>query len=150
MGSSEAAHCGVATVLTPMYGDQFLNSAAQVKRGMGKIVHYEHLTTENLKEAIQFALSPTTQANAKKVSYSYNNRPKKALDTAIWWVEHVAATKGETLLKSHSTYMPGYIYHCLDIYATIFVVVLVSIASWIYVIRKCCGRKSNEDKIKVQ
>lgn len=133
-----------------MYGDQFLNSAAQVKRGMGSVVPYEDFTTEKLKEAIKFALNPTTRANAKKVSYSFKNRPQKPLDTAIWWVEHVAATKGEPLIKSQATYLPGYIYHCLDIYATLLAVVLVSVASWIYVIKKCRGLKHSEDKVKLQ
>lgn len=58
MGASEAAYCGVPVVATPMYGDQFLNSAAFVNRGMGSILHYEDITKENLYEAIQFALKP--------------------------------------------------------------------------------------------
>ncbi|CAM6032173.1 unnamed protein product, partial [Sphagnum compactum] len=58
LGSSEAAHCGVPMVVTPMYGDQFMNAAAVEYRGMGSIVKYTEMTTENIVNAIKIALEP--------------------------------------------------------------------------------------------
>lgn len=58
LGSSEAAYCGVPTVVTPMYGDQFLNAAAMVNRGFGNIVHYEDITKESIYNALKKALEP--------------------------------------------------------------------------------------------
>lgn len=149
MGSSEAAYCGVPVVVTPMYGDQFLNAAALVDRGMGVVVHYEDITYESIKSAIEKSLEPATQANAKQVSFSYKNRPQKPLDTAIWWVEYVAATGGAPLTKSSSTFLPAYIYHSLDIYAVVLPIVLVSLIGWFYVIRRCFGAGRNT-KAKVE
>lgn len=58
LGSSEAAYCGVPTVVTPQYGDQFVNAAALERRGMGTILSFHDMTTENILDAINKALSP--------------------------------------------------------------------------------------------
>ncbi|XP_055326702.1 UDP-glucosyltransferase 2-like [Sitodiplosis mosellana] len=125
MGSSESAYCGVPMVLTPMYGDQFHNAAAAVSRGMGFIVNYPDITEETFKTAISNALTTEAKQNAKKVSYSYRNRIKNPLETAVWWVEYVAATRGAPLLKSHSTHMSAIAYYSFDIYIVIFIILLV-------------------------
>lgn len=104
-----------------------------VRRGMGVVVHYEQITKETMQRAIQFALSPVAQANAKTVSHSFNNRILKPLDTAIWWVEHVAATKGAPLIQSNSVYMSGFSYHLLDVYAVLALGISMIILSWIWV-----------------
>lgn len=147
MGSSEAAHCGVPMVLTPMYGDQFLNSRAAEYRGMGSIIHYEDITEETMKAAIKDALKPQSMENAKKVSFSYQNRPIKAIDEAIWWTEYVAATKGAPLLQSHSANLSAIIYHSIDVHATIAGVILLIASCWMFIYIKCCKR-SNGKKSK--
>lgn len=58
MGSSEAAYCGVPTVTTPMYGDQFLNAAALVQRGMGVLLNYEDIGENSVMRALKRALDP--------------------------------------------------------------------------------------------
>jgi glucuronosyltransferase len=59
MGLSEGAYCGVPAVITPIYGDQFLNAAAYVNRGAGVILDYKSInSTEKVLQAIQLALSP--------------------------------------------------------------------------------------------
>lgn len=136
MGSTEAVHCGVPMVLTPMYGDQFHNSAAAAARGMGFIVHYEEITEQNFKTAISKALKPEALQNAKKVSYSFRNRIRSPLETAIWWVEYVSATHGAPLLKSHSTNLSTLVYYSFDIYIVILLVLLVITSFWIYILRK--------------
>lgn len=142
MGSSEAAYCGVPMVLTPMYGDQFLNSRAAEYRGMGTIVHYEDITEEKMKAAITNALKPESMENAKKVAFSYQNRPMKAIDEAIWWTEYVAATKGAPLLQSHAQHLSAFIYYSFDIYATFAAVILIIFACWTFILVKCCKRTS--------
>lgn len=119
---------------------------------MGVVVHYEHITKEAMQKAIQFALSPDAQSNAKAVSYSFNKRVKKPLDTALWWVEHVAATKGAPLIQSNSIYMTGYAYHLLDVYAVLAVGISIIFLSWIWVFYWfCCYSKSKHDeKVKRQ
>lgn len=56
MGSSEAAYCGIPVVATPMYGDQFLNAAAMVQRGMGVVLNYEDITENNVIRSVKKVL----------------------------------------------------------------------------------------------
>lgn len=115
---------------------------------MGKVVAYEDISRESFEEAIKFALEPSTQENAKKVSYSYRNRPKPVLDTAIWWVEHVAATGGAPLTNCHSTFMTWYEFYLLDVYAVVASGLLIFIASWVWMIKRICGSSKNLTKVK--
>lgn len=103
-----------------------------VRRGMGVVVQYEQITKESMRKAIEFALSPATQLNAKTVAHSFNNRIVKPLDSAMWWVEHVAETKGAPLLQSNSVYMTGFAYHLFDVYAVLALGILAIILSWIW------------------
>ena len=58
LGSSESAYCGIPTIVTPMYGDQYLNGAALENRGMGYILPYEKIARHSVYDAIKFALNP--------------------------------------------------------------------------------------------
>lgn len=123
-----------------------------VRRGMGVVVHYEQITKETMQKAIQFALSPAAQMNAKTVSRSFNDRIVKPLDTAVWWVEHTASTRGAPLIQSNSVYMSGFAYHLLDVYAALVLGISMIILSWIWVFYWfCCYPKSNRGgKLKSQ
>lgn len=80
-------------------------------------------------------LNQKTRDNAKRLSYSFRNRNQLPIDTAIWWVEHVAETSGAPLLKSHSIFMPAYAYYSLDAYAAV-IGFIVSIVCIIWILRK--------------
>lgn len=149
-GSSEAAYCGVPVVTTALFGDQFSNGAALKARGMGETLSYGAITMDSVKLAIEKVLEPSVRENAKKVSFSYRNRERKPLDTAVWWIEHAAATKGAPLTKSYATFLPWYIYHSLDVYLTLLAGFSICIYAWIATIRRCLFKNSKEDKIKKQ
>lgn len=53
LGTSEAVHCGVPMIVTPFYGDQFVNGAAVVKRGMAVVLDYSDITTEMVRDCIK-------------------------------------------------------------------------------------------------
>lgn len=125
-----------------MYGDQFHNAAAVKARGVGWILPYDDISVETIKTAITNALSSTTRENAKKVSYSFKNRPQTPIETAIWWVEYVAATRGAPLLKSHSIHLSMVEYYSIDVLATIAFALLISMSPVIFVVYKCT-KKSN-------
>lgn len=137
MGSSESVYCGVPMVLTPMYGDQFHNAAAAQARGIGSIVHYEDISQHTMAAAISEALMRKTQEKAKQVAFSYRNRPKSANETAIWWVEYVAATRGAPLLKSQLKNLNTFSYYSFDIYATAVIISVVIVSVWYFMILKC-------------
>ncbi|XP_037961145.1 UDP-glycosyltransferase UGT5-like [Teleopsis dalmanni] len=148
MGSSEAAYCGVPTVATPMYGDQFLNAAAMKQRGMGVVLQYEDMTENSIIRALKKALEKSYMDNAKQISQSFNHRPQTALMTAIWWVEYVSKTKGAQLTKSSAVYMPRFSYYCLDIYLFVTLILSISVYSWIVIFQKICSRNRKTIKKK--
>jgi glucuronosyltransferase len=58
MGTSEGVYCEKPTIVTPIYGDQYLNAAALVHRGMGIVLHYNQLTRDSIVDAVQRILQP--------------------------------------------------------------------------------------------
>lgn len=58
MGTSEGVYCEKPIIVTPIYGDQFLNGAALEHRGMGIVLHYNQLTEDRIVDAIQRILTP--------------------------------------------------------------------------------------------
>lgn len=120
---------------------------------MGAIVHYEDLTKENILTAINNMLNPQARANAKKVSYSFKNRIQTPLETAIWWVEHVAATGGAPLSKPYSVHMGAVSYHSFDVIAVLALILIAIVASWVWLLRQCFCSKNKEtftEKIKTK
>lgn len=119
---------------------QFHNAAMIVDRGMGTILDFENISEETVDDAIHFALQPKIKENAQRVSYSYKHRQQRPLKKAIWWIEHVAATGGSHLTKSHSTLMSWYEYHSLDVLLVLAVAVTLLVAVFICAIKSLCGR----------
>lgn len=81
---------------------------------------------------------------AKLVSHSFKYRPQQALQLAIWWVEHVAHTGGDPLLKSSAVELPRFVYYSLDCYVVVGLILAMVIGSWIALIRRCCGKQSDK------
>lgn len=112
---------------------------------MGAVVHYEDITKDNILAAIKSVLNPQARLNAKKVSYSYQNRIQTPLQTAIWWVEHVAATGGAPLSKPYSVYMGAVSYHSWDVIAVLALILLAIVGSWVWLLRQCFCSKKKEN-----
>uniref|UniRef100_A0A2M3Z1Z1 UDP-glucuronosyltransferase n=1 Tax=Anopheles braziliensis TaxID=58242 RepID=A0A2M3Z1Z1_9DIPT len=140
LGSSEAAYCGVPVVATPMYGDQYNNAAALTHRGMGVVLAYEDITSETVYQALQKMLEPEAMESAKRVSFTYRQRPLKPLQAAVWWCEHVAATSGLALAQSYSPELPWYAYHQFDVYIVTFTFLVLYHACWIWLFKRVCCR----------
>lgn len=58
LGTTEAVHCGVPMLVTPFYGDQFLNAAAIVQRQFGIIVDFAEFDEPHLIGALRTILNP--------------------------------------------------------------------------------------------
>lgn len=54
---------------------------------------------------------------AKSTSIAFRDQIKTPLEIAVFWVEHVAKTKGAPHLRSAAVDLPLYAYYNLDIYA---------------------------------
>ncbi|EDW64684.1 UDP-glucosyltransferase 2 [Drosophila virilis] len=132
LGLTEALHCGKPLLMTPIYGDQFLNAHAAQDRGVGLKLDYEHINVETLQQSLQELAKPSYAERALKISQVFNQRERTPLETAVWSVEHVMrhGMLAAELLQSPGIELNWFVYHSLDSLALIFAVLLLLIASW--------------------
>ncbi|KAG5667808.1 hypothetical protein PVAND_015777 [Polypedilum vanderplanki] len=148
MGVSEAVHCKKPTIVTPIYGDQYLNAAALKERGMGVILNYDELSEEKIYESIVEILKPSYKEAAEKVSNSFKNRLTSPLETAIYWIEYLANTDGN-LIKSHAVELNYFTYHSFDVLLFIFILIFLPIFL-IFKFFKSKKSPENERKLKIK
>ncbi|XP_058056931.1 UDP-glucosyltransferase 2-like [Anopheles bellator] len=127
LGVSEAVHCGVPIVAMPIYGDQFLNTAALVNRGLGVRMEYARIDDNSyVKRCIDEGLNGEKLVRARAVSKAYRHRPQTPLALALWSLENVIAHGGMQLERSYGADLPWFVYHSLDVMG-IFVTTLLAI-----------------------
>ncbi|EDV54742.1 UDP-glucuronosyltransferase 2B17 [Drosophila erecta] len=145
MGTTEAVSSAVPIVGVPIYGDQSLNIAALVQRGMALQLELKKLDENTVFEALTKALDPSLKAKAKEVASAYNNRIQSPMETAIWWVEHVAETKGAPLTQPSSVHLSRFVYYSLDVYLVVSLTMLLPVIMLLGLIRMCKRRGPKED-----
>ncbi|XP_030383539.1 UDP-glucuronosyltransferase 2B14-like [Scaptodrosophila lebanonensis] len=146
LGTTEAIHCGVPILGTPMFGDQFQNVAALVQRGAAVRLDYTAITEDALVKALTKVLDKSYKNNAQAIAHSYNERPQKPLETALWWVEYAAETGGAPLTQPSSVHMSRFIYYSLDVYLVVLGALLLLLAIAREVKRVCCAAKEESSK----
>lgn len=58
LGTIESVFCGKPMIITPFYGDQFLNAAGLEHRGMGVRINLHDITADEINHAVQKMLDP--------------------------------------------------------------------------------------------
>ncbi|XP_045534751.1 UDP-glycosyltransferase UGT5 [Papilio machaon] len=136
LGMTEAISAGKPMVVVPFFGDQPANAAAAAEAGFATTVPYNELTEERLTKALEFALSPETQLNARRVSSIWHDRQAEPLETAVYWTERVIRWGLHAPLHSPARDMPLYQIALLDVIATLAVAISILLAlSW-YILSK--------------
>ncbi|KAH8378116.1 hypothetical protein KR093_009383, partial [Drosophila rubida] len=149
LGLTEGVASGVPIVGMPIYGDQFLNIASLVERGSAVKLDFASFSEETVYAALTQALHAEYKLQAQRIAAAYNQRPQPPLDTAVWWVEHVAETRGAPLLQPSAVHLSRFVYYSLDIYLTIAGVLLLLLASFKALWRLCC-RSQRKPKQKTK
>ncbi|XP_030384149.1 UDP-glucuronosyltransferase 1-3 [Scaptodrosophila lebanonensis] len=128
LGSSEAVHCGVPMLVTPFYGDQFLNAGAIVQRRFGVTVNFANFDSRNLIQALHTILSAEFAAHVKHSTAAFRQRPQPPLELALWWIEHVIDSGGAPLAQSVARHINWLIYNSLDVY--LFLLCVIFLILW--------------------
>uniref|UniRef100_A0A1B0DEZ7 UDP-glucuronosyltransferase n=1 Tax=Phlebotomus papatasi TaxID=29031 RepID=A0A1B0DEZ7_PHLPP len=89
LSANEAAHCGKPVIVTPVFGDQHLNGAALVERGMGILLPLTDFTEETIYARLMEILKPQYQLRANQLSHHFNHRLMNPLEIAVWSIEHI-------------------------------------------------------------
>lgn len=135
LGTTEAVYCGKPMVVTPFYGDQFLNGKAVENRRVGSILNYGEISEEKVLETLREIMRPRYTENSKALSNVFRNREVSPMSTAVWWIEHVLNEKmGTNLLQTKAVNMNWFIFYSLDSIALLILSALLPI-SIIYVVR---------------
>nr|QIK00367.1 UDP-glycosyltransferase [Xylotrechus quadripes] len=123
LGTTEAVHCGVPTIVMPQFGDQHTNARALEASGGGVILQLNEATEEKVYKALKKVLSPGFRQKAKELSERFRDRPLPPLETAIYWVEYVARHKGAPHMRTAAVNMPFYKYYLIDVISFLLLVI---------------------------
>ncbi len=148
-GQFESLYNGVPMLGMPMFGDQMYNAVRMTYHGYGEWVNLRHLTTHELYDKIHIILHDTSYAtNIKLASKIFKDRPLNAIETTIYWVNHVLQYGGDHL-HSYALDMPWYQYLMLDIALFVLTVIILLVIGIIYVTKlawKYVVEKQNKEK----
>ncbi|XP_078051500.1 UDP-glycosyltransferase UGT5-like [Augochlora pura] len=153
MGLQEAVYFGIPLVGVPVFGDQPTNLRnAAAKKLAVSLSSPENITVETLSYAIDKVLNDVEyRTNMKRVSTLFKDRPMKAIDTAIYWVEYVG--RHGNILQSPAIHLAWWQQKLLDVYGFLLACLLIAILVVVYVLRKItrllfgcksCSTKNNK------
>lgn len=128
-GITEAKFYGVPMVGLPIFGDQPMNMVEVVNKGYGlSIDHDQPITEDIIYETVKEVLDNPKYANAvKRFSTLYRDRPLKAKDNAVYWLEYLLRYKGAPHMQSPLKTMSFVESTNLDVIAFILAVLYVVI-----------------------
>ncbi|XP_072931510.1 UDP-glucosyltransferase 2-like [Epargyreus clarus] len=127
LGATEAIHYGVPLLCMPIFGDQPSNAAAAEEAGLGVQIDFNDLTKDNILKKLKTILDPQFRARVKLLSKAWRDRPVSPMDSAIFWTEFAA--RHNFTYKSRSAEVPLYQYLCLDAYAVLLLILMISVFS---------------------
>lgn len=97
----EAVQYGRPVIGMPFFNNEKLNVARAVSQGYGVSLDYDTLSEDSLKSAIDTIYNDTSyRTNAEKLSEVFRDNPIKAIDKAIYYIEHVIRGGGAAHLKT--------------------------------------------------
>lgn len=149
LSTTEAIYHGVPVIGIPIFGDQQTNMGLAKEGGYGLSLQYQYLTEEKLSETINEMLtnSKYTQ-NAKRRQKLMHDRPMSPIDTAMWWIEYVLRNPESDFYRSPALDLSWYQLYLIDVLLFLGFVTVIGIASFIFVCKKICCRKSKKNTSK--
>ncbi|XP_025161174.1 UDP-glucuronosyltransferase-like [Harpegnathos saltator] len=115
LGIQEAVYCGVPILGMPLYGDQHLNMAYLVEKGLALRLNFQDFSYEQLRSNLNELLTNKSYTEmAQKASFEFKDRPMPPLEKAVYWVEHTLRHDAN-FLKMGATELTWYQYLLLDV-----------------------------------
>ncbi|XP_012266628.2 UDP-glucosyltransferase 2-like [Athalia rosae] len=118
--TEEAIHHGVPLIGLPTMGDQDMNVNKMVSLGVAKKIEITTLRSEELVEAITtIAPDESYKKRMSNLRSLLGDKPNDAMETAIWWTEHVIRHRGAPQLHSTVADEPWYRRYDMDLIAIV-------------------------------
>uniref|UniRef100_A0A1B6KZJ7 UDP-glucuronosyltransferase n=2 Tax=Graphocephala atropunctata TaxID=36148 RepID=A0A1B6KZJ7_9HEMI len=136
-GQHEAIHAGVPTLCIPVFGDQTLNARFYEERGIGAELPFQSLSEERIISSVNKIVSnPKYKENMKRMSKIYEDRPKSAAESFVFWVEYVVRHNGAHHLRPASSLLPWYQLYLVDVIAVLLLTAALMVVAVYFVLRK--------------
>ena len=136
LSTQESLWYGKPMIAIPFFVDQIGTSGKIEKRGAGVVVDFRNLTVETFKKAILTVVeNPSYEENARKISKLFQDKPKRALDEAVWWIEYVIRNPSGVQYDSPSLQLGWFITNSYDVTLTVFIAMFVLLYALIKIVK---------------
>uniref|UniRef100_A0A3B5LBZ7 UDP-glucuronosyltransferase n=1 Tax=Xiphophorus couchianus TaxID=32473 RepID=A0A3B5LBZ7_9TELE len=148
-GLYEALFHGVPVVGIPLFGDQPDNLARLSRRGAAVVLHFNHMTVDELEQALHAVINePSFRSNMQQLSLLQQQQPVAPLSTAAFWLEFVMRHGGAKHLRLASHDLYWFQYYSLDTGVTMLLIIAAGAAlCWAglrCVLRHCRGQAQRQ------
>ncbi|KAH8375032.1 hypothetical protein KR200_011642 [Drosophila serrata] len=122
----ESLHHGTPMLGLPFFYVQFRNMDYISQQGLGLVLNFWEMTTEELRGTIMRLLNERSfDITARTIAARYRDQPTKPLDNAIWWTHYILRHKGATYMSVEGRELDFFTYHSLDILGFILLASLI-------------------------
>ncbi|XP_069955022.1 UDP-glucosyltransferase 2 [Cherax quadricarinatus] len=143
LSTLESMYNGVSVLGMPVFGDQQTNMIKVQRDGWGKVLFWDQLTFDNLKNMINSVMNDTSMktevATRSKIMI---DRPQEPAEVALYWIKYVIRHQGAYHLRCPAVTMTWYELYNVDVWATVVVLLviisyvsvrlIISLCSWLF------------------
>ncbi|XP_069938134.1 UDP-glycosyltransferase UGT5-like [Cherax quadricarinatus] len=106
LSTLESMYHGVAVLGMPVFADQYSNMNTAQRDGWGRVLLWQQLTFDNLKNAISIIMNDKSmRAEVARRSKVMKDRPQEPADVAVYWTKYVIRHKGAPHLRCPASTM---------------------------------------------
>ena len=140
-GSIQETICHKTPIIgVPLSGDQPVNVKEAVSRNIGVKVEWHGMTEDALENAIRQVLDDISyQSSMTKLSDLIMDQPLHPLDRSIWWLEYLLRHPHNSDMKPVTHGLYWFQYFLLDVFAAIFLIVIVIVLIFVKIVQYCCN-----------
>ncbi|XP_055379736.1 UDP-glycosyltransferase UGT5-like [Condylostylus longicornis] len=152
MGTQEGIYHAVPMLGIPIYCDQSMNMKKAEKYGYGKAIEFKTFTREDFEGTLNELLNNHYyRENAERISQIFRDRPRTAMESAMYWIEYVIKYKGAPQLRSAGADLPWYNFYLLDILTILVLAPLLTFTVLLIICYKTIfSRKKNVTIVKIK
>lgn len=126
----ESIYNAVPMLMLPLNGEQRLLSNRIYDLGCGLTYNVHALSVENLKRSFkELLLKDKYTQRAIEMSVILKKHVVHPMDKAMYWIDYVIRHKGAKHLQSYGVYISLYKYLHLDLFAPIFLALVVGLSA---------------------